>query len=288
MITSTELTEAELFQKLAESRETNGPSHPETKQTSDQIFFRYRMLSIKKAKRYTRHSMPYRSLIDPCDIQSDADCGLLKAIDTYQLGRGASFQTHAFLRVHGSVIDGLRSLQNFPRIISRIRRELTPLLEQLSNRLGYCASLGDLSEFHPHLVICGRHINDIICDPLVSSSVFNQFSAITTSGEEDQDEMQECSIGLGLSRTRVSKSLDRAELSDTIESVLNALHEDAFERRVIYCYFFLGMTSTKIAKTMNISPTWVSDKKNSGLQKLRKMARMDQDFADELRTLSFR
>ncbi len=281
MYTETPQGEACSLQEYIELKELNGVDDPSVLTTRNRIFFWYRPLAQKRAKRYARNCMPYRSLIDPCDIKSDADIGLLKAIDTFQLGMGTKFESHAFTRINGSIIDGIRGLQEFPRIVAKIRRELTPVLMALSNELGHKATLEDVVIYFPHLEHMCR-------DPLVSASVFNQPVSRKSSGDDEGgSEEYEDSIEHQLIKTRSKRTLDRMELSDTIEAVLSALHEDAFERRVIYCYFFLGMTSTKISKTMQISPTWVSGKKSSGLQKLRKLARTNQEFADELRKLSF-
>lgn len=281
MHTQTPLGEECSLQEYIELKELNGVDDPTVLTKRNRIFFWYRPLAQKRARRYARNCMPYRSLIDPCDIKSDADMGLLKAIDTYQLGMGTKFESHAYVRINGSIIDGIRSLQEFPRIVAKIRRELTPILMMLSNELGHKATLDDVAAHYPQLASMCR-------DPLVSASVFNQPVARKSHGdEESHSEEYEDSIEQQLIKTRSRRTLDRMELSDTIATVLSALHEDAFERRVIYCYFFLGMTSTKISKTMRISPTWVSGKKSSGLQKLRKLARSDQDFADELRKLSY-
>lgn len=289
MITfSNSQTEREIFEEYIEIKGRYGSDDRNVLKKRDDIFFRYRHLSEAKAKRYARNSMPYRSLIDPSDIRNEADIGLLQAINSFSLDRETAFETHAYTRISGSIIDGIRSLQEFPRIVARIKRELNPLLTALSNELGHSVTLEELSIRYPNTVIGGtKTIEEIARDPLVSANVFSQ--PMLTRGNENHngDDESYNVIEQQLIKTRSKKQLDRAELSDTVAIVLQALDSDDLERRVIYCYFFLGMTSTKISKTMRISPTWVSDKKASGLQKLKIKARTDQSFADELRRLSF-
>lgn len=261
----------------------------EDREIRDTLFFHYQeRISKPQASRYARFSMPYRSLIDAEDIYRDADFGLLQAISTFKLDGGASFNTHAYTRVKGAIIDGIRSLQDFPRIISKVRRELAPLLESLTQELQRFATIEELAARYPHLVVSGISIYEIINDPLVRSSVFNQSASSSNDSEDSEEEsLSNNAIEQQLikMRDKGTQPYDRMQMGDVTQKILTLLNDDQYECSVIYCYFFLGMTSTDISKNRKISATWVSEKKLTGLAKLRREARRNKSFADELMAL---
>lgn len=276
----------ETWNRFRDLREQLGDKHPKTLGLRDEIFFSYRNLATAAANRYAAHCMPYRSLIEPDDIHRDAEIGLLEAVNAYDMSFSAIFSTFAYHRINGSIIDGIRSLQNFPRIISKIRRELTPVLQKLSHELGKNATVADLAESNPSATISGIPILQIASDSLVSVNVYNQESEKSNSDYDSEDDIKDCrSFDIGRLGRSYSQ-FDSMAFVDTVEKILRFLSDDKYEQRVIYCYFFLGMTSTAISRISKLSPTWVSEKKVSGLQKIRRECRNNPQFAEEILTIS--
>ncbi len=93
------------------------------------------------------------------DVLSFAMEGLLTAVDTYQTGRGARFQTYAISKVRWAVLDGLRKEDPLPRTTrvpvaraedsrNRLSAELgrTPTASEVAHKAGLTpAKLDDLS-----------------------------------------------------------------------------------------------------------------------------------------------
>lgn len=249
-----------------------------------QLFEHYRYLSKAQSKRYSKSSMPYRSLVDPDDIEAYADIGLWEAIESYDPSKGTTFKTHSYRRIKGAIIDGLRSLQNFPRVVSRIKREIAPLIQMLTHELLREPTLEEVCARFPDFMVGDAKLSDFCSDTLISISVFNQ----------SQDSQEDCdaipgSIGSlfeqSLQKHRhnpVRQPFDRLQRIDLIDKVFKILEGDEKERKVLYCYYFLGMTSNEISKVTSLSETWVSVKKQMAIEKLKKHARRDPELAEQL------
>jgi len=262
-----------------------GRTDPELRQA---LFLYYRpIISVKLAKRYAMRSMPYASLQDGNDLQSLADIGLWEAVDSFEIARGWKFETFATTRVRGSMIDGLRSMQNFTRLISQVKRVLAPLMEAMYHELGRKPTLDEVAERYPYQWVGKQYLKDLLHDPLVSSSVFNQSANSpdddkgTGQDYRDKGDSLECCM-LSNSPNRQDRPSDRINRMDLIQKILKLLAADSGEMRVIHYYFFCGMTSSRIAEITDNSPTWVSTKKQSALAKLRIAARDDPQFAEQL------
>lgn len=249
----------------------------------NKIFFSYRPLADGLANCIVR-GLPYRPLVEPDDLHSAAYFGLLQAIDSFEVGKGNQFNTFATYRIRGAILDELRNLQNFSRANSRIRREIEPLMKILWHRLCRKPTADDLTEFYPKKLIGDMYLEDIIRDPLLFASVFNQQEVST--GKDGSQKNIENDIELCMARMRTSlpeKPEDQQQRVDLIEKILKLLCVDQKEKMVIFCYYCMGMTSGQICETAKLSPTWVSEKMKSGLRRLRKAAYKDEVFAEEIR-----
>lgn len=250
----------------------------------ERIFWLYREFAHAQASRYIRNRLPYRSLLDEDDIRQNAEVGLLDAIHSYDLQYGTDFKTHAFTRIHGSIIDGLRKLQNFPRIVARIKRALAPLVERLTHELEREPTLEEIATRFPYTRVGDEYLRDVIHDPLVTASVFNQFDDRNRNSDfvdlQSESYLDYCL--LQHAKNRQQMPFEGLQRTDLIQKVLKILSDDQHERTVIYQYYFLGITSSQISIITKLSSTWVSEKKASGLRKLRKAARQDPQFVEEL------
>ncbi|MBL4848237.1 MAG: sigma-70 family RNA polymerase sigma factor [Planctomycetes bacterium] len=86
--------------------------------------------------------------LDREDLISAGTCGLIQAANNYDPTKGASFKSHAYSRIMGSILDSLRRADTLPRQrrqqlrrLNQAYRDLTtpegpPTLEQLAEELG--------------------------------------------------------------------------------------------------------------------------------------------------------
>src|SRR5215510_1036826 len=62
--------------------------------------------------------------------------GLLEAAANYSVGRGASFETYAGIRIRGAMLDGLRKLDWAPRSVHRKARAVAKAIREIESEIG--------------------------------------------------------------------------------------------------------------------------------------------------------
>lgn len=80
------------------------------------------------------------------DLVQNGLLGLLDAMDRYQEGFGAQFETYATQRVRGAMLDGLRENDWLPRNLRRELRRIEGAINQLEHAHGRAPSERELAE----------------------------------------------------------------------------------------------------------------------------------------------
>ena len=71
------------------------------------------------------------------DLESDGLFGLIDAIEGYDLGRGVRFETYAFQRIRGAIFDGIRALDNVPKLVRSRTAMIEKVYSELTKELGH-------------------------------------------------------------------------------------------------------------------------------------------------------
>ena len=80
------------------------------------------------------------------DIIQNGMMGLLDAINRYEEGLGAQFETYAVQRIRGSMLDGLRENDWLPRSLRRDMRRIEAAVNQLEQNYGRQPTEGELAK----------------------------------------------------------------------------------------------------------------------------------------------
>ena len=80
------------------------------------------------------------------DLVQNGMIGLLDAIDRYQEGYGAQFETYATQRIRGAMLDGLRENDWLPRNLRRELRRIEAAITQLEHAHGRAPSESELAD----------------------------------------------------------------------------------------------------------------------------------------------
>ncbi|TXI79479.1 MAG: RNA polymerase sigma factor FliA [Dechloromonas sp.] len=80
------------------------------------------------------------------DLVQNGMLGLLDAIDRYQEGFGAQFETYATQRIRGAMLDGLRENDWLPRNLRRELRRIETAINQLEHAHGRSPTERELAE----------------------------------------------------------------------------------------------------------------------------------------------
>ena len=99
----------------------------------DQLVQRFAPL-VKRIAYHLMARLPSSVQVD--DLVQNGMIGLLDAIDRFEAGMGAQFETYAAQRVRGAMLDGLRENDWLPRSLRRDFRKIENAIAQLEQEYG--------------------------------------------------------------------------------------------------------------------------------------------------------
>ncbi|MDR1367127.1 MAG: RNA polymerase sigma factor FliA [Candidatus Accumulibacter sp.] len=99
----------------------------------DQLVHRFAPL-VKRIAYHLMGRLP--SSIQVEDLVQNGMIGLLDAIERFETGMGAQFETYASQRIRGAMLDGLRENDWLPRSLRRDLRRIEAMISKLEQELG--------------------------------------------------------------------------------------------------------------------------------------------------------
>jgi RNA polymerase sigma factor for flagellar operon FliA len=108
----------------------------------DQLVQRFAPL-VKRIAYHLMARLPHSVQVD--DLVQNGMIGLLDAIDRFEAGMGAQFETYAMQRVRGAMLDGLRENDWLPRSLRREMRRIEQAISRLEQALGHSPSENEIA-----------------------------------------------------------------------------------------------------------------------------------------------
>lgn len=134
----TERTSAEEVLELWEEYQRTGRA-----QLRDRLIFTFapmvRYIVYRKVREVPAH----------CDVEDLLSCGieaLIRSVDRYDPGKGATLEQYAWTRVHGAVLDELRRQDWAPRSLRRVERTISSAQRRFVAEHGREPSRAELAE----------------------------------------------------------------------------------------------------------------------------------------------
>ena len=109
----------------------------------DQLVQRFAPL-VKRIAYHLMARLPSSVQVD--DLVQNGMMGLLDAINRFEAGMGAQFETYAAQRVRGAMLDGLRENDWLPRSLRRDFRRIEVAISQLEQEYGRAPSEQELAK----------------------------------------------------------------------------------------------------------------------------------------------
>ncbi|WAM32126.1 FliA/WhiG family RNA polymerase sigma factor [Caldicellulosiruptor naganoensis] len=237
------MDEAVLWEKYSKTKD------PKIK---EQLILRYMPLVKLIAGRM---AMYFGGNVEYEDLVSYGSIGLLDAIEKYDSRKGVKFETYAYTRIKGAIIDCVRSQDWVPRSIRQKAKEIEkayidiekegkiPTDEEVAKRVGL--SLLELQKLQEKIS-----------------------SGMILSLEGFLDQNYETRIG-GLEDfvSRPEVFVENEELKEVLRQEIDNLSEN--ERMVIILYYFEDLSIKEIAQILGVSESRVSQLHTRALLKLR-------------------
>ena len=196
------------------------------------------------------------------DLVSAGVYGLINAIERFNPDLGYKFETFAFSRIKGSILDWLRSLNWIPQSVFRKSKELENALWELEQKLGrppadeeVAAYLNMSSEEYKRLIVQTA--------PVTLVSLDDHLGPADDGG--DNSPLQEMIADAQAADPVLS--FEAMEVKKILIQAIDKLPER--ERLVVALYYYEGLTLKEIGQVIGVSESRVSQLHTKAIIRLR-------------------
>ena len=186
------------------------------------------------------------------DLVSAGTIGLIKAARDFDPSHQAEFETYAYIRVKGAVLDELRGLSLLPSNLNRQIRNALRLSREITQQTGTTPTDAELAEK------LGITVDKLY--KTLENARAQHFISIDGFGEEHPALHDLLSAP---NATTPDKQLERAELIDQLTEAIRQLDER--RRQIILLYYQQHLTMKQIARVFKITESRVSQLHASAL-----------------------
>ena len=199
--------------------------------------------------------------VDREDLVSAGLIGLVKAVDRYDPGRGASFRTYASTLARGAILDELRKMDWAPRGLRGRYRALEETVAELRRRLG---RQPDESEIIERLGITSADYRKLLRD--ASTTALVSLESLTEAAG-DAHSPTNVSLREGHSEWVPHAVADRAELRRLLVQSIGELSER--EQMVISLYYQEEMTMREVGLILDVTESRICQIHTQAIARLR-------------------
>lgn len=240
--------EHELLEQMAQLPEDD----PQRARIRDEIVTLHLPLVHHLARRFIDRGEPYDDLVQVGTI------GLIKAVDRYDVERGAELSTYATPTIVGEIKRHFRDKGwsvRVPRRLQELRLAITRATAQLSQDLGRSPTVRELA------ASLGVSDDEVI-EGLEAAASYSTLS-LDAGGSDGDDDTPALLASMG----GEDEELEQVEYRETLRPLLDALPDR--ERQIVLMRFFGHKTQTQIAEDLGISQMHVSRLLAKSLKTLR-------------------
>ncbi|MFP8488644.1 sigma-70 family RNA polymerase sigma factor [Gracilimonas sp. Q87] len=192
-------------------------------------------------------SRPDQPLTQLEDLESAGIYGLLQAMDSYDCERNIQFNTFAYYRVRGNIVDYLRSIDQLPRKQRKSYGEVQRVIDQKSQILGREPSDEEIAE----------ELNMDIQDYHKLLSNVQQRSALSLdSPAYDDNSNSHYDFHENPDSETPDQNLEKKERTKALQEKIGTLKER--ERLILMLYYYEDMTMSEIALLMELTEARIS------------------------------
>ncbi len=192
-------------------------------------------------------SRPDQPLSQREDLESAAITGLLQAMDSYDCSRNIQFNTFAYYRIRGAIVDYLRSIDQLPRKQRKTYGEVQKVIEQLSQILGREPSDQEVAD---------ELDMDISAYNKLLSNVQQRNLLSLDSPAYDQDSSSYYDTQIDPNSEVPDNNLEKKERTAAIMKKIGELKER--DRLILMLYYYEDMTMSEIALLLELTEARIS------------------------------
>ena len=200
---------------------------------------------------------------DKQDLQSLGIMGLYDALNKFDMKRNVKFQTYASIRIHGSIMDGLRREDWLPRSLRDKANKIEKTSERLEQQLQRIPSSQDIaSELN-------MEVEEV--EGALSDYLFAQVQSLdsTYQTDESDDGAKSLSFVENDNVTTPTEHILASELKQELIQSIKQLKEN--EQVVISLVYVEELSLTEVGEVLELTTSRISQIHKSAVFKLRKI-----------------
>ena len=220
----------------------------------DQLIQRFAPL-VKRIAYHLMARLPSSVQVD--DLVQNGMMGLLDAINRFEAGMGAQFETYAAQRIRGAMLDGLRENDWLPRSLRRDFRRIEEAIAQLEQQYGRAPSEQELAKaLGMSLADYQKMLQDARGHQLIS------FEDMVEEGDDDYLERH-----LKDETNEPSKLLEDQSLHSLLAQGIEQLPER--EKLMMALYYEQDLNLREIGEVMGVTESRVCQLHSQAVARLR-------------------
>lgn len=201
------------------------------------------------------------------DLISWGTLGLLDAVDKFDPSQEIKFSTYASIRIRGSIIDQIRTLDWAPRSLRSMARQVGTARDSLRHALGREPNSDEIAS---QLGIAAEKVEDT----LNSMQVAQMLSLDDYLPSEDSAETRKLDVvsdAQGTSPQRAAEANERQE-----ELVKGILQLPDQQQKVLNLYYYEELTLKEIGLVLGVSESRICQVHSAAMKRLRKVVRGEE------------
>jgi len=237
------------------------------KQLKKLVEYYYENFVLKIAKSLEKR---LRHKIAVEELASHGVSGLYKAIKSYDSFRGVKFETYAYSRIWGSMIDGLREEDRVPRSVRIRQAKIEKARHKLELKSGHKVSDQEAVQH------AGFDIGEYYKNKSKFHATFGTSIETNTNDICTEDNKKDFNRYLTSNESPADSCILRKEFLNKL------IGKDftPFERKIIYYYYYEQLSMREIARDLNVSESRISQIHQSILVRLRNRIEVNPDYFD--------
>ena len=227
------------------------------KKVKDTLIVQYIYL-IKYVVGRLRVNLPESIASD--DISSFGIEGLIKAIEKFELGKNARFETYALTKIRGMIIDRIREQDWIPRAVRRKQKEINTIIQIMQKEYGRIPSEEEVAKRANITVEKMHEIMKIASDMTITS----------LNVTKDRQQEQSVEIIDTIEDEKHGTPLEQLEEKDSKKDLVRGLSRlPERERLLLTLYYHENMTFSEISEVLKVSESRCCQLHAQAIMKLR-------------------
>lgn len=200
-----------------------------------------------------------KSSVEEEDLINQGGLALMECLERYDGTKGAKFETYAFIRVKGALIDYIRKQDWIPHRTRKLGRQIDQAYMEVANEKMRKPSVEEVAR---HMELPVEKLDQNM--EIMSNSVILSFENVLQDLAQFSLKAEPASTDLSI---RPEASLFRKEIRQVLADAIDTLTEK--ERLVISLYYYEELKYAQIAEVMGVGESRVCQLHTKAILKLK-------------------